>query len=307
MENNKEIEVTIKENEKNERIDKVLLKTIPNISRNHLQKSFDADLVYCFDKKISKSYKPKKDDLIRITIIKNESLNAIPQNIPIDIIYEDKDLLVVNKEKGMVVHPAPGNYENTLVNALLYHSNKNLSSIGGEIRPGIVHRIDKDTSGLLIVAKNDNAHLILAKQIENHSFERIYEAVVSGVVKEDEKVINLPIGRSEKDRKKMDVTYKNSKEAITEFRVIERFKKYTHLRLKLKTGRTHQIRVHMAHIGHPLAGDSVYSKRDKLKFLNGQCLHAKTIEFEHPTTKKILKFTSDLPPYFRNFLNNLEK
>ena len=233
-------------------------------------------------------------------------LEAEPQDIPLDIVYEDSDLLVVNKPKGMVVHPANGNPDGTLVNALLYHCGDSLSGINGVIRPGIVHRIDKDTSGLLIVAKNDMAHVSLAEQIKEHSFSRAYEAVVYGNIKEDKITVNQPIGRSPKDRKKMAVTLKNSKNATTHFEVLERFGKFTHVRCTLETGRTHQIRVHCAHIGHPVAGDEVYGPKRVITSLHGQCLHAKHIGFVHPRTNEWLEFESELPEYFTSFLNKLK-
>ena len=222
-----------------------------------------------------------------------------------EIVYEDDDLLVVNKPKGMVVHPAPGHSSGTLVNALLYHCGDSLSGINGVIRPGIVHRIDKDTSGLLIVAKNDTAHAHLAQQIKEHSFTRIYEAVVYGNVKEDSGTVDAPIGRHPTDRKRMCVTEKNSRNAVTHYEVLARYPGFTHLRLKLETGRTHQIRVHMAYLGHPVAGDPVYGVKKVITSLGGQCLHARVIGFVHPTTGEYLEFTSELPAYFTTFLKKL--
>ena len=227
---------------------------------------------------------------------------AAPQDIPLEIAYEDDSLLVVNKPKGMVVHPAPGNSDGTLVNALLAHCGSSLSGINGVIRPGIVHRIDKDTSGLLIVAKNDRSHTFLAEQIKEHSFMREYEAVVYGNVKEDSGTVNAPIGRHPTKRKQMAVTAKASRNAVTHWRVIERFGDFTHLALRLETGRTHQIRVHMAHLGHPVAGDSVYGPKKVIERLGGQCLHAKRIGFVHPDGR-YLEFDSELPQYFTAFLN----
>ena len=237
---------------------------------------------------------------------------ARPENIPLDIVYEDADLLVVNKPKGMVVHPAAGNYDGTLVNALLYHCH-DLSGINGVLRPGIVHRIDKDTSGLLIVAKNDRAHQGLAEQIKVHSFTRIYEAIVYGRLRDDSGTVNAPIGRHPTKRKQMAVTPVNSKPAVTHYEVIARYDgntkhgAFTHVRLRLETGRTHQIRVHMASIGHPVVGDAVYGPDAYQKELHGQCLHARTIGFVHPVTGAYLEFTSDLPPYFKDFLAYIEK
>ncbi|MBQ8903210.1 MAG: RluA family pseudouridine synthase [Oscillospiraceae bacterium] len=256
-------------------------------------------------KAVQKNYKLRAGDRILIEIPEAVDVDILPENIPLDIVYEDNDLLVVNKPKGMVVHPAPGHYSGTLVNALMYHCKDSLSGINGEIRPGIVHRIDKDTSGLLIVAKNDTAHKGLAAQIKEHSFTREYEAVVNGAVKEDG-IVNAPIGRHKTDRKKMCVTTENSREAVTHYFVIERFTDSTHLRLRLETGRTHQIRVHMAYIGHSVAGDEVYGN-GKPRSLMGQCLHAKKIGFVHPVTGEYLEFDSELPGYFVKFLNGKQK
>ncbi len=256
-------------------------------------------------KAVQKNYKLRAGDSILIEIPEAVDVDILPENIPLDIVYEDNDLLVVNKPKGMVVHPAPGHYSGTLVNALMYHCKDSLSGINGEIRPGIVHRIDKDTSGLLIVAKNDTAHKGLAAQIKEHSFTREYEAVVNGAVKEDG-IVNAPIGRHKTDRKKMCVTTENSREAVTHYFVIERFTDSTHLRLRLETGRTHQIRVHMAYIGHSVAGDEVYGN-GKPRSLMGQCLHAKKIGFVHPVTGEYLEFDSELPGYFVKFLNGKQK
>lgn len=254
-------------------------------------------------KACGKNYKVKSGDVFEIDLPNTEEPEIMAENIPLDIMYEDKDLLVVNKPKGMVVHPAPGHYSGTLVNALMYHCKDSLSGINGVIRPGIVHRIDKDTSGLLIVAKNDAAHNGLAEQIKVHSFTRKYEAVVTGGVKENG-TVNAPIARHKIDRKKMAVS-PDGREAITHYEVIENYNKYSHLRLILETGRTHQIRVHMAYIGHPVAGDPVYGD-GKPKWLNGQCLHAREIGFVHPVTKDELYFTSPLPDYFEKMLKNIK-
>lgn len=253
--------------------------------------------------KCKKNYRIKVGDVIEITLPDMEEPEILPENIPLDIVYEDSDLLVVNKPKGMVVHPAAGHYSGTLVNALMYHCKDSLSGINGVIRPGIVHRIDKDTSGLLIVAKNDTAHNGLAEQIKVHSFTRRYEAVVLGGIKENG-TVNAPIARHKTDRKKMAVS-PDGREAITHYEVIENYGKYTHLRLILETGRTHQIRVHMAYIGHPVAGDPVYGD-GKPKWLEGQCLHAREIGFIHPITGKELFFTSPLPEYFEKMLKNIK-
>lgn len=232
---------------------------------------------------------------------------AVAQNIPLDIVYEDSDLLVVNKPKGMVVHPAAGNEDGTLVNALLAHCPDSLSGINGVMRPGIVHRIDKDTSGLLLVAKNDTAHQSLAQQIAEHSFTRVYEAIIVGHLKQQAGTVNAPIGRHPVNRKKMAVTDRNSKPAVTHYTVLAEYPGYSHVRLQLETGRTHQIRVHMAFLGHPVAGDTVYGGNKQPPELQGQCLHAKTVGFLHPRTGAYLEFTSELPEYFQNFLQRIQK
>lgn len=256
-------------------------------------------------KSAAKNAKVRDGDSVIITLPDPEVYNITPENIPLYIVYEDGDLLVVNKPKGMVVHPAAGNYSGTLVNALMYHCGDSLSGINGVMRPGIVHRIDKDTSGLLMVAKNDFSHNKLAEQIKEHSFTREYEAVVYGSLKADSGTVDAPIGRHPIKRKQMAVVYENSKNAVTHYEVIERLDGFTHLRLRLETGRTHQIRVHMAYIGHPVAGDEVYGPKKVIKELGGQCLHAKKIGFIHPRTGKYLEFDSPLPDYFVNFLKRL--
>lgn len=257
-------------------------------------------------KTVSKNTKLKNGDTIEITIPEPKEYSAIPENIPLDVVYEDADLLVVNKPKDMVVHPAAGNLQGTLVNALLYHCGDSLSGINGVMRPGILHRIDKNTSGLLIVAKNDNAHLFLAEQIKEHSFTREYEAVVYGNLKDDSGTIDAPIARHPQKRKQMAIV-SGGRNAVTHYTVIERFGDFTHVRLKLETGRTHQIRVHMASIGHAVAGDEVYGPKKVITKLGGQCLHAKKIGFIHPTTHKYMEFESDLPEYFKDFLNDCRK
>lgn len=297
---------TVSSESSGERIDKFISSQTERFSRSAIAKMIDEGAVCVNGNPISKNYKCRENDRITLVVPQAKPLEAMPQNIPLDIVYEDKDLLVVNKPKGMVVHPAAGNYEGTLVNALLYHCGDSLSGINGVIRPGIVHRIDKDTSGLLIVAKNDMAHISLAKQIKEHSFHRAYECVVHGNILEDTGTVNQPIGRHPKDRKKMAVTYKNSKNAVTHYEVLNRLGKFTHVRCTLETGRTHQIRVHMAYIGHPVAGDEVYGPKKVQKGLNGQCLHAKHIGFVHPRTGQWLEFESALPEYFTGFLAKLE-
>jgi 23S rRNA pseudouridine1911/1915/1917 synthase len=246
-------------------------------------------------------------DEIVIEMPELREIEAVPQDIPIEVVYEDDDLLVVNKPKGMVVHPAPGNNDGTLVNALLYHCKGKLSGINGIIRPGIVHRIDKDTSGLLVVAKNDIAHNGLAEQIKEHSFTRQYEAIVYGNVKNEKGTVDAPIGRDPKNRQRMAVVYVNSKPAVTHYEVLKRFEGFTFMRFRLETGRTHQIRVHMASIGHPLAGDPVYGPKKVITELDGQCLHAGLIGFIHPTTGEYMEFTSEIPQYFTSYLAKLKE
>ena len=288
-----------------DRLDKFLSESVEDLTRSAAVKLIEDKNCLVNGKAVAKNYKLRAGDAVKLEIPDAISVDILPENIPLDIVYEDDDLLVVNKPKGMVVHPAPGHYSGTLVNALMYHCKDSLSGINGEIRPGIVHRIDKDTSGLLIVAKNDTAHRGLAGQIKEHSFTREYEAVVNGSVKEDG-TVNAPIGRHKLDRKKMCVTTENSREAVTHYFVIENFGDMTHLRLRLETGRTHQIRVHMAYIGHSVAGDEVYGN-GKPKSLMGQCLHAKKIGFVHPVTNEYLEFDSELPEYFKKFLNGKRK
>lgn len=300
-----EILIDVPQEYEGERIDKFLSILIKDSSRNSIQKLIEDGKVLANGNTVNKKYKVKTDDEISVLPSELKPLDAEPENIPLDIVYEDDDLLVVNKPRGMVVHPAPGNYSGTLVNALLYHCKDSLSGINGFLRPGIVHRIDKDTSGLLIVAKNDKAHIGLAEQIKEHSFTREYNAVIVGHLKDNEGTVNAPIGRNPKDRKKMCVTYQNSKNAVTHYSVIDDFDGYSHISLKLETGRTHQIRVHMAHLGHPVAGDSIYGNDKKSAFLNGQCLHAIKIGFNHPITGKYLEFTSELPDYFKDFIKRL--
>lgn len=288
------------------RVDKLLADSMDGFTRSGIQHLLSEGNVTCGAKPITKNYKCREGDEIKVFVPDAKPLDVEAQDIPLDIVYEDEYLLVVNKPKGMVVHPANGNYDGTLVNALMHHCGDSLSGINGVIRPGIVHRIDKDTSGLLIVAKTDAAHIGLAEQIKEHSFTRAYEAVVYGNIKDDEGTICQPIGRNPKDRKKMAVVYTNSKLATTHYKVLQRFGNFTHIRCVLETGRTHQIRVHMAFIGHPIAGDSVYGPKKVITELNGQCLHAKQIGFVHPITKEYMEFESDLPEYFTKFLTKLK-
>lgn len=287
------------------RIDKYISDNIPELTRSAVQGLINSGAVLADGKAVSKNYKLKGCEVLSIDVPEPQPMDAVPENIPLDIVYEDSDLLVVNKPKGMVVHPAHGNYSGTLVNALLYHCGESLSGINGVIRPGIVHRIDKNTSGLLIVAKNDASHLHLAEQIKAHSFTREYEAVASGYFKETEGTVDAPIGRHKTDRKKMCVTAENSRNAVTHYSVIKQYGGYAHVRLRLETGRTHQIRVHLAYIGHSVLGDDVYGK--PYKGIEGQCLHARKIGFIHPSTGEYMEFTSELPDYFKAVLNKLER
>lgn len=286
-----------------ERIDKFISEQDFELTRSAVQKLIDEGNILVNSKQIAKNYKLRLNDIIDINIPEPEILDVKAQDLPLEFVYQDEDLAVVNKPKGMVVHPAAGNQDNTLVNALLYHCKGQLSGINGVIRPGIVHRIDKDTSGLLIVAKNDFSHVKLAEQIKAHTFTREYQAVLCGRLKNESGTINAPIGRDKFDRKKMCVTPHNSKEAITHYQVLELFEKHTLAKFNLETGRTHQIRVHTSYIGYPIYGDSVYGKA--VKGVQGQCLHAKKIGFVHPRTNEYMEFDSELPEYFTDILRKL--
>lgn len=297
---------TVDPSDAGERIDKVICSLNGEFTRSGVQKMIDKNAVSVNGSTVSKNYKVKANDKISLVVPKAENLDVSAEKIPLDIRYEDNDLLVVNKPKGMVVHPAAGNYTGTLVNALLYHCKDSLSGINGVIRPGIVHRIDKDTSGLLIVAKNDFAHISLAEQIKAHSFTREYQTVVYGGFGVEDGTVEAPIGRHSVDRKKMAVTEKNSKYAVTHYHVIKRYNGFSHLGVRLETGRTHQIRVHMAYIGHPVAGDPVYGPKKVITSLNGQCLHAGLIGFKHPRSGKYIEIESELPSYFTDFLRSLK-
>ena len=297
--------LTAPEEDSGSRIDKYISDNIAQLTRSSVQGLISSGAVLADGKAVSKNYKLRGGEEIYVEIPDPEPMNAQPEDIPLDIVYEDADLLVVNKPKGMVVHPAHGNWNGTLVNALLHHCKGQLSGINGVIRPGIVHRIDKDTSGLLIVAKNDRAHVHLAEQIREHSFTREYEAVACGSFKEESGTVDAPIGRHKTDRKKMCVTAENSRNATTHYQVLRQYGGYAHLRLRLETGRTHQIRVHLAYIGHPVLGDQVYGKPSK--WVEGQCLHARKIGFIHPSTGEYMEFSSELPEYFQAVLRRLEK
>ena len=291
--------------EKDIRIDVFISQKLVHISRSSVQKLIADGNVTVNGKAIKANYKVQVNDTIKILIPPPEILDVEAENIPLEIVYEDVDLAVINKPHGMVVHPAAGHYSGTMVNGLMYHL-KNLSTINGIMRPGIVHRLDKNTSGLMLVAKNDKSHNYLADCLKEHSIKRIYYALVEGVIKEDEGEINAPLGRSIKDRKKRAVTVKNSKEAITNYWVVERYDKYTLMKLRLKTGRTHQIRVHMKHIGHPVVGDDIYGSKANKFGLEGQLLHSKILGFVHPSTKEYMEFESELPEYFLRVLNKIK-
>ena len=288
-------------------MDRWLAEVCGDLSRSQIQALMEDGKVSAGGRPVNKKEKAVPGMVVEVVLPDPQPIEAVPQNIPLEIVYEDPSLLVVKKPKGMVVHPAPGNPDGTLVNALLYHCAGQLSGIGGAIRPGIVHRIDKDTSGLLVVAKTDAAHQALSDQMSVHAIHRVYHAVVYGNLREDEGFVEAPIGRDPRDRKKMAVTPVNSKYAYTGWRVLERFGNFTYIACQLKTGRTHQIRVHMASIGHPLAGDPVYGPRNCIRSLGGQCLHAKELGFTHPATGEWMRFDSELPGWFQEYLIRLRK
>lgn len=287
---------------KNTRIDKYLSSLFDDTSRTYIQKLVKDGNILVNDKVCKANYKLQSGDEIDVTIPEPVIADIEPEDLPLDIIYEDTDVLIVNKGKDMVVHPAPGHYSGTLVNAIMYHCSDNLSQINGVMRPGIVHRIDKDTTGALIICKNDISHNFIAEQLKVHSITRKYVGIVQGVVKDDEGIINAPIGRHPINRKEMAINHKNGKEAVTHYKVLKRFSKYTYVEFQLETGRTHQIRVHMADIHHPLLGDEVYNHNKCPYKLQGQCLHAKTIGFMHPTAKEYVEFEAPLPEYLKHLL-----
>ena len=302
-------QLTLTVEEAGQRVDKLLSAALEDMTRSAVQNLIESGCVTCGGKVLSKSAKLKPGELIQVELPEVRPLEVLPENIPLDIVYEDGDLLVVNKPKGMVVHPAPGHENGTLVNALLYHCGDSLSGINGVARPGIVHRIDKDTSGLLMVAKNDFAHTRLAEQIQAHTFTREYSAVVYGTFKAESGTVDQPLGRHPTDRKKMAVLpgSPSARQAVTHFWVVKRFQEFTQLRLRLETGRTHQIRVHMAYLGHPVAGDPVYGPKKVIASLEGQCLHAGKIGFVHPRTGEYMEFQAPLPLYFTEFLRKLKE
>lgn len=299
------IEIYVYE-DKDIRIDSYLAEELKEISRSNIQKMIKEGLITVNGKKIKPRYLVRTGDYIEIKILEPKKINIPAENIPLNILYEDDDIAIIDKPQGMVVHPASGNYSGTLVNALLYHMDS-LSTMGGQERPGIVHRLDKDTSGLLIISKNDFSYSILVNEIKERRVKRIYYCLVYGNIKVDKGVINAPIGRDPVDRRRMTVIDKNSKEAITHFKVLERFNRYTLLEVELETGRTHQIRVHMAYIGHPVVGDIVYSNKKSIFGLKGQLLHAKRLSFYHPRKGDYLEFESELPNYFISILKKVKE
>ena len=302
--NSKEYVVEIKDN--GLRLDKFISNCDENLSRMAIQRLIDEEKITVNDKIQKQSYRVQENDKIIVKIDEPKNIELKAQNIPVDILYEDNDIIVVNKPKGLVVHPAIGNPEGTLVNAIMEICKDSLSGIGGEIRPGIVHRLDKDTSGVIVIAKNDLAHINISNQIKDRKTKKIYIALVRGVIKENEATINMPIGRSTKDRKKMAVS-KNGKEAVTHFKVIKRYNGYTLIEVKIDTGRTHQIRVHMSEIGYPIVGDYIYSNGKNPFDVVGQMLHAKSIEFMHPTKNELMKIEAPLPEYFKDVIQTLEE
>ena len=286
------------------RLDQFLADGVEELTRSAAQRLAEEQRVLLDGRPMKKNYKITGGETLEVSLPDPEPIDAVPQDIPLDIVYEDGDVLVINKPKGMVVHPAPGNPDGTVVNAVLYHCGSSLSGIGGAFRPGIVHRIDKDTSGLLIVAKNDRAHLCLSAQLKDHTLARTYEAVVIGTLKEDRGTVDAPLDRSPKDRKKMAVV-PGGRRAVTHYEVLARYPGYTHVRCRLETGRTHQIRVHMASLGHPIAGDTVYGPAKQKYDLQGQCLHARELTFLHPADGRKMHLKCELPGYFTDFLNKL--
>ena len=298
-------EYIVSQEEKGKRLDTYIPSVDTDLTRTSAQRLIEDGNILVNGKNAKVSYKIQENDKISVEIPEPKQIELKAQNIPIEIIYEDSDIIVVNKPKGMVVHPANGNPDGTLVNAIMAICKDSLSGIGGEIRPGIVHRIDKDTSGLLIVAKNDNAHVKMSEQIKNHEVKKTYIALVRGVFKENEATIDMPIGRSTSDRKKMAVN-KNGKNAITHIKVLKRFDKYTLLKVNIETGRTHQIRVHLSHIGYPIVGDYTYSNGKNEFDVIGQCLHAQKLEFKHPITQKDMCLEAELPQYFKDILDKLK-
>ena len=298
-------EIFVTEELAGDRIDKFLSEQCEELSRSYIQKLLKSGEVFVGQKSVKPSYKVTEGDMISFEVPEAVELEVLPENIPLDIVYEDHDVILVNKPKGMVVHPAAGHYTGTLVNALMYHCKDDLSGINGVLRPGIVHRIDMDTTGILIVCKNDLAHNSIAEQLKEHSITRRYQAIVHGALKEEEGTIDAPVGRHPQDRKKMCINHQNGKHAVTHYRVLNRFKNFTHIECRLETGRTHQIRVHMASLNHPLLGDAVYGPAKCPYKLQGQTLHAGVLGFIHPRTGEYMEFAAPLPDYFQKLLNTL--
>lgn len=306
MEELRQFEIIVEKDQRGSRMDAFLASvTDQTLSRTYIQRLMEKGMV-CVNGKVEglKKYKVREGDRITLMIPNPETLDVTAENIPLDMVYEDEDVAVINKPKGMVVHPAPGNEQGTLVNALLYHC-KDLSSIGGIIRPGIVHRIDKDTSGLIMIAKNDKAHLSLAGQLKDHSITRVYNAIVYDNIKEDEGTVDQPIGRNPNNRFKMGIVYEGGRHAVTHYRVLERFGNFTFMEARLETGRTHQIRVHMAYIKHPLMGDQVYGPQRKVYGAETQMLHARILGFQHPSSGEYMEFSAELPDEFQRILTIL--
>ncbi len=299
-------EIFITEELSGDRIDKFLAEQCEELSRSFIQKLLKSGEVYVGQKPVKASYKVTEGDMISFEVPEAVEPEILPENIPLEVVYEDHDVILVNKPKGMVVHPAAGHYTGTLVNALMFHCKDDLSGINGVLRPGIVHRIDMDTTGILIVCKNDLAHNSIAEQLKEHSITRRYQAIVHGVLKEDEGTIDAPVGRHPQDRKKMCINQQNGKHAVTHYRVLTRFKNFTHIECRLETGRTHQIRVHMSSINHPLLGDAVYGPAKCPYKLQGQTLHAGILGFVHPRTGEYMEYSAPLPEYFQKLLNTLQ-
>lgn len=299
------MKTTITAFETGQRLDTFVSQALPELSRNAVQRLLECGYILYEGSPVRKNYRVTAGQVFTVDIPEPRETEVAAQDIPLDVVYEDKDIIVVNKPRGMVVHPAPGHEDGTLVNALIHHCGGSLSGIGGELRPGIVHRIDKDTSGLIISAKNDFSHTALSSQLKDHTLARVYEAVVCGKVKNDAGTVNVPIGRHPTDRKRQSANSKTAREAVTHYEVITRYNGYTHIRCRLETGRTHQIRVHMAYIGHPILGDLIYGRKKPEKGLSGQCLHARELTFLHPRTGEKIHLETSLPAYFTAVLEKL--
>ena len=299
--------LTLRADRPGERADALVCRLVPDLTRSAAQKLLERGAVTSAGRPVRKNDRPAPGDVLEVVLPDPEPIDVRPQNIPLDVVYEDGDVIVVNKPVGLVVHPAPGHPDGTLVNALLYHCGESLSGINGELRPGIVHRIDRDTSGLIIAAKNDRAHLALAAQLQDHSLARTYEAVAVGNLQEDSGTVDAPIGRHPVDRKKMAIDRKNGREAVTHWTVLARYPGYTHVECRLETGRTHQIRVHMAAVGHPLLGDTVYGAKKPVPGLAGQCLHARRLRFVHPSTGETVELECPLPDWFQKVLRKIDR